>query len=565
MNPKKPLSLQDIRKRRQEEVFVGRESQVSLFRRNWSLPLDDYRRSYIFNVFGQGGVGKTSLLNRYRNYVDGDGSLAAWTDETEKDVPAVMERLAAQLEEQGYSLKSFSERYKVYRQRRQELETDPEAPQGFAAAIGRTIAKVGLGLAKSTPANLVVSFLDEDALATQAGEWANYVARKLTNKDEVRLLQEPIEVLTPLFLKDLQNIADDERIALFFDTYERTFQYLDGWLINLINGRYGSVPAGILWVIAGRDELDKNRWSSTQDLIARVPLESFSEDEARLYLNRKDISDERVIEVILNLSDKLPILVAVLADESPDDPNRIGDPSGTAVDRFLKWVDEPERRQVALDAAIPRRLNRDILAVLVGEEHADKFFTWLKDTPFVQRRTDGWFYHDVVRTQMVRHKHQESPQNWTELHERLARYYEGLKETLGLAEIKSHKHPLWQLYTIESVYHRLCQAHHKYISLALSYFLEAAIFDYSYVHRLVEAIKHAEREMEIAEGQQWGSRLEQGLKAIHTGEYKEAAEMYTALINRGSLDEQSRITALRWRAYSYLQSKRLVKAIGLHP
>ena len=58
---------------------------------------------------------------------------------------------AKQLATQNQLLSTFSERYKVYRQRREELETDPEAPQGFSALVGKSFAKVGLRLGRQVP------------------------------------------------------------------------------------------------------------------------------------------------------------------------------------------------------------------------------------------------------------------------------------------------------------------------------------------------------------------------------------------------------------------------------
>jgi hypothetical protein len=39
----------------------------------------------------------------------------------------------------------------------------------------------------------------------------------------------------------------------------------------------------------------------------------------------------------LPLSGRLPLLVALLAGSHPDDPHVIGDPSDSAVERFLRW------------------------------------------------------------------------------------------------------------------------------------------------------------------------------------------------------------------------------------
>ncbi|MEH1885604.1 CHAT domain-containing protein [Nostoc sp.] len=399
-NPqKKPNSLQDILQQRQSG-FVGREEQVSLFRQNLDLSLEDSRRHFLFNVWGQGGVGKSTLLRQFRKMAESVKMITAYTDESEKSIPEVMGRLAEELERQGHKLTQFTERYKLYRQKRQELETDPEAPQGFSAFVGKTVRlahRVPVGGAVfdfvdedalATQAREWASYVakkitnkDEDALATQAREWASYVAKKITNKDEVRLVQEPVEILTPLFLQDIFKIAKETAVVLFFDTYERTGEFLDNWLREILEGRYGEVSLNILITIAGRQELDKNHWTPYEALIVRFPLEPFTEEEAQQYLTRKGITNSRVIEVILRLSGNLPLLVGMLADAHPNDPNQVVQPSSSAVEHFLKWIDDPKRRQLAIDAAIPRSLNRDVLAKLRGEDEADELFSWLKEMP----------------------------------------------------------------------------------------------------------------------------------------------------------------------------------------
>jgi len=66
MNPQNKLkSLQDILKQRQQSGFVGREDQVNQFRQNLGLPLEDDRRRFLFNIWGQGGVGKSTLLRQF--------------------------------------------------------------------------------------------------------------------------------------------------------------------------------------------------------------------------------------------------------------------------------------------------------------------------------------------------------------------------------------------------------------------------------------------------------------------------------------------------------------------
>jgi hypothetical protein len=228
----KNKSLHAILKQRSQATFVGREAYLALFRQTLarSPELRDY---FIFNIWGQGGVGKSTLLRQFRKLAEECETppfATALTNDGETTVPEAMGRLAEQLEQQGHKLTQFSERYKVYRQKKQELESDPEAPQGFSAFVGKAIAKGGLGLAKQIPGSgAVTPFLDEEAISSQAGEWTSYVAKKLTNKDEVRLINEPIETLTPVFLQDLGKVAESHPILLLFDVYERTSPFKQAW------------------------------------------------------------------------------------------------------------------------------------------------------------------------------------------------------------------------------------------------------------------------------------------------------------------------------------------------
>ncbi|MDZ8261840.1 tetratricopeptide repeat protein [Nostoc sp. ChiQUE01b] len=563
MNPQnKPKSLQDILKQRQQSGFVGREDQVNQFRQNLTLPPEDDRRHFLYNVWGQGGVGKSTLLRQFRKIADEAKIISAYIDEAEKTIPEVMGRLAEELEREGHKLTQFTERYKVYRQKCQELETDPEAPQGFSAFVGKTVFKTGMRLARQIPiGGAVFDLVDEDALATQAGKWSSYVAKKITNKDEVRLVQEPVEVLTPLFLQDIFKIAEKTAVVLFFDTYERTGEFLDNWLREILEGRHGEVSLNILITIAGRHELDKNHWAPYEGLIVRFPLEPFTEEEAQQYLTRKGITDNRIIEVILRLSGNLPLLVGMLADAHPNDPNQVVEPSSSAVERFLKWIDDPKQRQVALDAAIPRCLNRDVIAKLKGEEEADELFTWLKETSFVNERTDGWAYHDVVKTQMLRHKRLSSPQGWADIHSKLADYYDILGNELELEQVKAWQDKAWQSHKLNVLYHRLCQSPQKYLPIALNEFLAALKNQRKFPQQYAETMLQAGKDVDCAEVQCWGEQLANGLKAYKENLYQVTLEMFTAVLENSRIEVKWQPIALSWRGETYRQMERYQQAV----
>jgi len=533
------LSLQDVLRGRQREEFVGREEQLTFFHRNLKYAVDDRRRYFVINVSGQGGVGKTWLLRRFEKIAGECGAVTACTDEAEEDVPAVMNRLAGQFAAQGCPLDDFAGRYKVYQQRQQEIEADPNAPPGLFASLGRAVVKGGLEFGPSLvpgPGGVVLSkvverVVDKEAAADWGGQVTSYLAHKIGNKDEVRLVRQPVEVLTPLFLAGLREVAGKHPLALFFDTYERTGRFLDAWLRALLEGRYGAVPASVVLVVAGRHELDRNDWAPYEKLLDRLPLDPFTEEEARAYLESQGVDDERVVEVILALSGRLPLLVVMLAAESPDDPAQVGDLSGIAVERFLKWVADDRQRQVALDAALPRRFDRDVVAVLMGEEEAGALFAWLKGMPFVEeRREAGWVYHEVVRTQMLRCKRRESPRGWAGLHGRLAGYYEGLRDGLGLDEAAGRRDEDWQGYALEGLYHRLCRSPRGEVTAALKGFVAAWEAGWAFARRWAGVVGQAGEDAgsEVAVG--WGRRLRKGVEALVEERYEETVGMFYALL-----------------------------------
>ncbi|RZM74685.1 tetratricopeptide repeat protein [Leptolyngbya iicbica] len=547
-----PKNFQDILRQRQQSSFVGRKDQLDLFRQNLTYSPEDARRYFVFNPWGQGGVGKTTLLRQFREIARSQGGITAYIDEGERDIPGVMARFARDLAQQGYELPEFSKRYRLYRQKQEELEADPEAPQGFSALIGRTMAKTAVKLGRQVPgAGVAFDLVDEEAVATQAGEWATFVAKKLGNKDEVHLIRDPVAVLTPLFLQDWGRVASQVDVVLIFDTYERTGEFLDDWLRDVLQGSYGEVPINFLWVMAGREELNRNRWATYEGIMIRLPLEPFSEAEAQQYLASKGVTDPGTVAMILNLSGCLPLLVATLAEGTPDHPDQVGDASDTAVARFLKWESDPQRRQVALDAALPRSLNQDIIAQLRPDDGADELFVWLKQKPFVRERTDGWAYHDVVRAQMLRHKRLTSPQSWAYLHGKLADYYQAQCGALALEENDRYTDLTWQVHQLNGMYHRLCQAPQKQLPIVLNEFLVALKNKRTFAERWADVMVQAGKDSEMTAIEYWGHQLAGGLKAYSKDRYDKTLAMFTALINCREIAPQWQPIAFGWRGKTY--------------
>ena len=103
------MSIKDILTPRQQAEFVGRQDPIAHFRTNLTLP--QKLRKNIFNINGQGGVGKTTLLKQFRDLVKAGNGVSAYVNESEPDTFKVMERLAVQFKKQGPAFHDFWKQY----------------------------------------------------------------------------------------------------------------------------------------------------------------------------------------------------------------------------------------------------------------------------------------------------------------------------------------------------------------------------------------------------------------------------------------------------------------------
>ncbi|KOV86843.1 hypothetical protein ADL01_05955 [Streptomyces sp. NRRL WC-3618] len=464
-------SMRQLIQQRRRAGFVGRGAERAAFRANFDLPPDDERHRFRFHVHGNAGVGKTFLVRELEQQAKERGALTAYVDEGAGSVPEALAVMCRQFAAQGRRFKELERLLAAHRERRHEAESavasleslEPQAEGPSAGSL--TAARIGLVGAGLIP--LVGPFagaLPADRIAQGADRVRAGIAARLRNQDDVQLVLAPERVLTPVLLAELDDIcAAVPWIVLFLDTYERTGPFLDGWLHDIMTtDRYGdlSFPSNLVLVTAGQRPFDTGRWGGFADFVTEVPLGPFTEAEARGLLADKGVTDEPVVEEVLRLTGGLPVLVSTLAEARPTDPDDVGDPSATAVERFLKWETDPVRQAAALACALPRRLDADVFRAAVDceEGQLDALFGWLRSLPFVSERGDRIQYHDVVRAPMLRLQRRRSPRGWAERHTRLAETYARWRTE---AEVRLTADELWgeeewrELRLAES-YHLLC-------------------------------------------------------------------------------------------------------------
>lgn len=476
------------------------------------------------------------------------------------DALEAMEAISSRLGRQGHPLKKFDKQLTIYRQRRHQAENEgpsqhpvpgePGTTDPVQASAGSTVlAQVGLvGLGMLPGVGAFTGAVDPRQVALGADRMRAMLNMRLRSHDDVQLVMRPVENLTPVFLEDLAEAAAHcERVVLFFDVYERTGPVLDGWLQSIIFGEnHCGLPANVQIVLAGQLRLDPRIWGDRLGQVTEVVLEVFTEDEARSLLATHGVTDESSVETILRLSGRLPLLVDMLARSSPGIDGNIGDPSETAVERFLKWEQDASRRDVALICAFPLQLDEDIYRACVPPAAADDY-VWLRSLAFVSRQGGRCRYHDVVRSSMLRLRRSQSPSQWQESHIRLSEIFRqwrlAAEANLGEDPDEYWEDATWREQRLNETYHRLCANPKSVLLNALQQVIGAADHDVAIMRRWAQVITQAGRDTGDGALTSLGESIE-----VAGEQDSPAIAVLTLLIGTPILDTASRALAHTVRA-----------------
>ncbi|WP_369260186.1 tetratricopeptide repeat protein [Streptomyces sp. R35] len=561
MGPTRP-SMQELIGRRKRAGFVGRRSELDLFRANFDTSPEDERHSFVFHVHGTAGVGKSSLVRELEALAAQRKALTACTDETVNSVPEVLAAISAQFAKQGAELKALDKLLAAYRQRRHEAETasavlDPGAPQPPSAG-SMAVAQAGvIGLGMVPGVGAFAGAIDPAQVAYGTDWLRAALSARFRNHDDVQLVLEPLNVLTPVFVSELDRVAGYAPwIALFFDTYERTAPFLDPWLLDLITtDRYGALPANVVVTLAGQHGPDPARWADYAGFVTEIALEPFTESEARQLLAARGVVDEGVVREVLRLSGCLPVLVSTLAEN----PGVVDDPTATAVERFLKWERDPARREAALMCALPRQLDEDVFRATVDDGETEGSYEWLRGMPFVSERVGRVRYHDVVRTAMLRLQRTRSPRQWAERHARLAEVFgewrAGAEE--GLEPDEWWLDEPWRELRLEESYHLLCARPQTALRQVLTDFVGACRADAVAARGCAQALADAGEHADAEALRAWGRDL---LAAV-SGESGTVLSGLGLLLDRAGLDAETRAVAHMVRGRELRQTGEDEKAL----
>ncbi|MER5555657.1 tetratricopeptide repeat protein [Streptomyces sp. NPDC002793] len=550
---------------------MGRRGELAVFRETFARNPEEPDFPFLFHVRGNGGVGKSTLVRQWEATAREQASVVtAYVDDDAHDVFEAMEAVSVRLGRQGHPLKRFDKQLATYRQRRHQADSaapvplpDPSGGQAETApppaspssTVAAQVGLVGLGMVPGVGA--FAGAVDPQQVALAADRMRAALNTRLRSHDDVQLVMNPLAALAPVFLEDLADVAERcERVVLFFDVYERTGPVLDAWLHDMAFGEdYGGLPVNVQIVLSGQLRLDSRVWGDRLGQVTEVSLEVFTEEEARTLLATHGVTDEPSVELVLRLSGRLPLLVDMLARSDASVGGGIADPSETAVERFLKWEPDAERREAALACALPLQIDEDVYRAAVPEAAADDY-AWLRGLAFVSTQAGRCRYHDVVRAAMLRLRRTQSPTRWQRSHTELADLFGQARQVAEAGtgpDIDSRwEDTAWREHRLNETYHRLCANPRTALPDALHDAVHAMDHDLTTLRRWAQILGQAGRDTGAPALVSWGHRLETA------GEQDGAdAAVLTALLTASELSSAGRALAHAVRA-------RLLRVAGDH-
>jgi tetratricopeptide (TPR) repeat protein len=419
-------------------TFIGRSNELLFFVQEFLKPEEPTHN--ILSIWGQGGVGKTTLLRHYKQQAEMADfkayCLTAIVDERQATPASMMEQCAQQL----HLSHTFEKALNRYKEALQFLPPTRSSPSLQHTLVNRAPDMTG-ALLEGVP--LAGPLLREGAKAVTEHLLDHY--QTATEHTTAMTFHDPLHTLTHVFITELNHLAvstvtlppirtkRERRILLFFDTFEHVADEAVPWLL------YSVLPmnmnSNIVFIIAGRNPLERSTaagpkpWLPYYDdhSISALPLHPFTYEETAAYLAERGISRKEHIDPIWHLSHGLPLYLGLLIANS----HGALDPTKDVVDNFLQHIppSEPIKRRLALDAALfSKPFNLDDLAAFpyLSEQDRSTLYEWLIRQPFVRATSlqGRYLYHDVAQDLFQRYLFQSSPNTYYATRRTLATYYQ---------------------------------------------------------------------------------------------------------------------------------------------
>ncbi len=410
------MSFSFLNKRAQAE-FTDRELPTESFLKSLSELDQNEKERKVIQYYGVGGIGKTRLLSELQKKVDDLHpdyiySLVDFEDGSVREPHRALLRLRNNIalsKKQKFS--SFDVAYSIYFNKRNpdiSLRDSSFAYSEEAAVVSDLLSMVdGLGVSGAVGNIVKVAKKYKSKLGLNEEASRAIDAIQYMTESEIK------DVLPEFFAFDLNNGKYADKIkVLFIDTYEQLWIdnisekdrfKTDSWIRTLAM----SLRKGLL-VIAGREKIRwpeyEKKWS---ELVETHLLEKLSNEDVRTFLLSAKVSDEELINKIVNVSEGHPfyldLCLDTLHEEGGGEPSHWPESKRELFERFAKSLSESELTLLKRLAPLSSYDDEYVRSVIrqfnipISDEQASLYERF----SFVKNQKERMSLHDLMRKSLL--------------------------------------------------------------------------------------------------------------------------------------------------------------------
>ncbi len=433
----------------------------------------------LFNVWGIGGVGKTTLLNKLVELHPNISFTRVYFGST-PDIGTPLKLMAKLYDnlpatyDWGEEYETFPDLYQKYEQTLQQLEK-PDKKDSEAQAKERkdAIKKLVGGGAKTLsqvtalkPVAGAVSLIAEGGV--DLVDWLR--KQRVTKKDKElqQLMLKPIPKLTKAFVAGIIAKSQQQPVVLLLDTYEKTNSDIDNWLWQYLIANSDLKSHRVRIVVAGRKNLLKQEsWRKLQqdfNSVYSLEIERFTLEQTQNYFADLDIAN---LEQIYQVTKGLPYYLNWIRKQKLSGKKLdFSQGNQEIVNLLLQGLNKTQKKVIQL-AACCRWFNQSLIKYLVTSQELNfdnevnpelNCFEWLAKLDFVEYANYTHRLDDVARDVFRLSLWQEDQDQFRQVNDLLAKYYDN-KATSEVAPDSSppkmYENREWREYIAESLYHAL--------------------------------------------------------------------------------------------------------------
>ena len=435
----------------------------------------------LFNVWGIGGVGKTTLLHRLREQQP-NISFARVYFGTTPDIGTplkLMANLYSQLpaiSDWGKECEIFTALYQQYEQTLIQLkQPDKKESEAQAKTRKEAIKKLVGGSAKTlsqaTPLKNLPGAEDKIGLIAEGGvdlvDWLQKQRITKRDKELQKLILKPIPKLTEAFVRGLTTKSQQQPVVLLLDTYEKANSEVDNWLWQYLITNSDLKSHSVRVVVAGRNNLLKREsWRKLQqdfDAIYSLEIERFTLEKTQEYLEKIAIAEES--QSIFQVTKGLPYYLDWIRKQKQKGKEPDFSQGNQEIVNLLLQGLNKEQKSIIQLASCCRCFNKSLIKYLVSSQELNfdnqvdekvNWFKWLEKLDFVEFSDNNYRLDDVARDVFRLSLFQEDKQQFRQVNNLLAKYYE-MKAIEELPPDGSppqiYENLEWREYIAESLYH----------------------------------------------------------------------------------------------------------------